>query len=74
MTATPGNKKMPRTRKIVMTVFCLKEDANDVKTELVGNGDDQAGWFLESNCPLCSIKVENLGADAGGGPAGLQEP
>ena len=59
MTATPGDQNRRRTRKIVMTVFCLKEDAEDVKTELVGDSD-QAGWFLESNCPLCSIKVEVL--------------
>jgi hypothetical protein len=60
MTTTIGEQKMPRTRKIVMTVFCLEEDADDVKAELVGDKNNQIGWFFESEYPLSNIKVEVL--------------
>ena len=48
---------MPRTRKITMTVFCLEEDANDVKRELFGE-DDLNCWFFGSDFPLTNIKVD----------------
>ena len=34
-----------RTRKIVMTVYCLEEDAEDVKKQLF-DGENQSGVLL----------------------------
>ena len=45
---------MPRTRKIVMTVFCLEEDAEAVERQLL---DD---FFAENDTALANIKVEVL--------------
>ena len=50
---------MPRTRKIIMTVFCLAEDAEDVKKQLF-DGHNQSGFFYDSNVGLANIKVEVL--------------
>ena len=49
----------PRTRKIVMTVFCLEEDAEDVRRQLF-DGENQSGFFYDSNVGLANIKVEVL--------------
>ena len=50
---------MPRTRKIVMTVFCLEEDAEDVKKQLF-DGENQSGFFYDSNVGLANVTVEIL--------------
>ena len=50
---------MQRTRKIVMTVFCLEEDAEDVKRQLF-DGENQSGFFYDSNVGLANVKVEVL--------------
>ena len=42
----------PRTRKIVMTVFCLEEDAEAVERQLL---DD---FFAENDTALANVKVE----------------
>jgi hypothetical protein len=46
--------KRPRTSKIIMTVFCLKEDAEDVERQLL---DD---FFAGNSTSLANIKVEVL--------------
>ena len=50
---------VPRTRKIVMTVFCLEEDAEDVKRQLF-DGENQSGFFYDSNYGLANVTVEVL--------------
>ena len=46
--------KRPRTRKIVMTVYCLEEDAENVEWQLL---DD---FFAGNSISLANIKVEVL--------------
>ena len=48
---------MPRTRKITMTVFCLEEDAADVKRDLFDDSNSDC-WFFGSDFPLTNIKVD----------------
>jgi hypothetical protein len=50
----PGRRKL--TRKIVMTVFCLKEDVEDVKASLFSEDGDC--WFYDQDFPLGNIKVK----------------
>ena len=50
---------MPGTRKIVMTVFCLEEDAQDVKESLFKD-DNPDCFFFAHDCPLSGIEVEVL--------------
>ena len=50
---------MPRTRKIVMTVFCLAEDAEDAKRQLF-DGENQSAFFYDSTVGLANVKVEVL--------------
>ena len=45
-------------RKIVMTVFCLAEDAEDVKASLFCEDGDC--WFYNNDAPLGNITVEIL--------------
>jgi len=49
----------PRSRKIVMTVFCLAEDAEDVRKQLF-DGENQSGFFYDSNVGLANVTVEIL--------------
>jgi tRNA pseudouridine-54 N-methylase len=42
-----------------MTVFCLEEDGEDVKSQLFDN-DNPDCFFLSNDCPLTNIKVEIL--------------
>ena len=50
----PAHKK--RIRKIVMAVFCRKEDAEQVKASLFSEDGDC--WFYDQDIPLGNIKVE----------------
>jgi hypothetical protein len=51
--AMPGSKA---TRKIVMTVFCLEEDAEDVKASLFSEAGEC--WFYDQDFHLGNIEVE----------------
>jgi len=51
----PGSKA---TRKIVMSVFCLAEDAEVVKASLFSEAGEC--WFYDQDFPLGNIKVEIL--------------
>ena len=51
--AMPDSKAHPQ---IVMSVFCLEEDAEDVKTSLFS--DDGECWFYDQDFLLGNIKVE----------------
>jgi hypothetical protein len=50
---------MPKaTRKIVMTVFCLEEDAEDAKASLLSEAGEC--WFYDQDFSLGNIKIEIL--------------
>lgn len=54
---------MPRTRKIVMTVFCLEEDADSVKESLFNENkisNIASCWFYGHDCPLNGITINVL--------------
>ena len=46
------------TRKIVMTVFCLEGDAEDVKASLFS--EEGECWFYDQDFSLGNIKIETL--------------